>query len=565
MIKYLSQPVMERLRNHFALLYGPHEAQRCCERLAMLIGRYGIGFELAAQRSWNEGDALLITYGDMLSSPTEPPLKTLKRFLDSHVREAIRFVHILPFYPYSSDDGFSVMHYRTVNPALGSWEDVRALGEHFDILFDLVLNHVSRQSAWFNDYSLGVDPAAQYFIEVDPAANLAAVVRPRSAPLLTRVHTRHGERHLWTTFSDDQIDLNYANPDVLFEMLDLMLYYTAHGAAGLRLDAVAYLWKKIGSTCIHLPETHAVVKIFRDFLRLAAPQVLLLSETNVPHEENVSYFGDGDEAHVVYQFSLPPLLLHALLTGNATYLTRWAATLGAPAAGCTFLNFTASHDGRGMRPLQGLLPEPEIQQVVDQVRRRGGQVSTRRLADGADQPYELNISYYDALSFPDHPASQLHLARFICSQSIPMALKGIPAFYFNSLLATPNDDIEVRRTGRARSINRKKWDERELESLLNQPSSPTAQTLKELTARLRLRAAHPAFHPDGPQLIHDWSPAVFAVERRAMNNGETILCVHNMTAQPAGIPLQQEMTDLIGKRVFKPADLLAPYQVAWLI
>jgi len=117
-----------------------------------------------------------------------------------------------------------------------------------------------------------------------------------------------------------------------------------------RLDAVAFLWKELGTNCLHLPETHELVKLFRDVCEIVAPRAIILTETNVPHAENVSYFGQGDEAHMVYQFSLPPLLLHAFITGNGQYLTHWASGLEPPPAGCTFFNFTASHDGVGVRP-----------------------------------------------------------------------------------------------------------------------------------------------------------------------------------------------------------------------
>ena len=342
-----------------------------------------------------------------------------------------------------------------------------------------------------------------YFIEVDPAADLSAVVRPRSLPLLTAVTTPAGKRLVWTTFSDDQIDLNFANPDVLFELLDILLFYISMGARIIRLDAIAYLWKRIGTPCIHLPETHEVVKLFRDFLELVAPDVLLLTETNVPQPENYSYFGNGDEAHAVYQFALPPLLLHALQSGTSKYLTAWASALPVLPAGCAVLNFTASHDGIGVRPLQGLLPDEEIRTLVERVRTLGAEVSTQRNSDGSDSPYELNITYFDAMRGNGDP-DPLHVQRFLCSQTIPMVLKGIPAVYFHSLTATPNDVEGVKRTGRARSINRRKWSQNELEDALKDEKSPAARVFREYTRLLQLRAQHAAFHPDGAQRILEY-------------------------------------------------------------
>jgi glycosidase len=554
MKNYFASEVMERLRGRIERLYG-RRAGRCLSRLAMLIGRYGIGDNPVPVASrWSEKDAVLIAYADMIQAPGEKPLHTLKKFLDSRLEGVFRTVHLLPFFPSSSDDGFSVIHYRTVDPALGNWADVCALGERFRLMFDLVLNHVSRQSGWFLDYRAGIAPGRHYFIEADPAADLSAVVRPRSTPLLHPVHTRAGARHVWTTFSEDQGDLDYTNPDVLFELLDILLFYLSMGARVIRLDAIAYLWKRPGTPCIHLPETHEVVRLFRDFLEIVAPDVLLLTETNVPHAENVSYFGQGHEAHLVYQFSLPPLVLHALLRGDASALTRWADSQADPPPGCTFLNFTASHDGIGVRPLQGLVAENEIGWLADEVRARGGQISLQRDGDGRDSPYELNVTWFSALADPD---PERHIARFLCSQAILLALKGIPAIYFHSLTATPNDPDGISRTGRARSINRSKWPLAELEKRLGQPDLSGARVFQRMTELLRERAAHPAFHPDGAQRVLDLGPDVLAIERAAPDGSERLLAVHNVTDRTVQVrlPAASGASDPLALR---------PYAFEWL-
>ncbi len=525
------QPALTRLR----LLYGSR-AEACLERFAMLPGRYGVGLAAARPPAIppDQGDSVLIAYGDVLRAPDEPPLRTLKKFADRRLARAFRTIHLLPFFPYSSDDGFSVIHYRLVNHALGGWDDIRRLSEHFQLMFDLVLNHVSRQSGWFQDYAAGVAPARRYFIEVDPAADCSQVVRPRSSPLLTPVTTRQGQKHLWTTFSADQLDLNFANPDVLFEFLDLLLFYISMGAAVVRLDAVAYLWKKPGTSCIHLPETHTVVKLFRDLLELAAPHARLLTETNVPHPENISYFGAGDEAHMVYQFALPPLLLHAMLAGDARHLSAWAAALAPPPPGCAFLNFTASHDGIGLRPLQGLLPPAEIDQLVEAVRRRGGGVSTRRTADGRDEPYELNITYFDALSEPGGSVgkAELQMARFICSQTIMLGLQGVPAVYFNSLLADRNYLEGVRATGQARAINRRKFNLPEVDAALADHRAPSSRVFNALLRLLRIRSRQAAFHPAGFQRVLSAGTQVFALARTAPGGGAPLLAASNLGGVP---------------------------------
>ena len=563
----LEQLALQRFRAGFELLYGKR-ADACLQRLALLAGRYGVARrDPGAASAWSQRDAVLITYGDMVQASDAAPLDVLARFLRTHVGDAFSTLHVLPFFPYSSDDGFSVIHFRQVDPALGGWRQLQELGQAYRLMADLVLNHVSRQSGWFRDFEAGVAPGREYFITADPAADLSAVVRPRTHPLLTPVPTRGGLRHVWTTFSADQVDLDFANPDVFFEMLDILLFYVTQGAQIIRLDAIAYLWKKPGTPCIHLPETHQVVKLFRAFLEVVAPGVVLITETNVPHLENVSYFGAGDEAHMVYQFALPPLLLHGLLNETAEGLTAWAAALAPPPPGCTFLNFTASHDGIGVRPLHGLVPDAELQQLARHVEAQGGRVSMKRNSDGSESPYELNITYFDALGAGD-PAQQI--ARFLCSQSIMLALQGVPAVYFQSLVAAPNDQAGVHRTGAARSINRHKWQEQELASRLGDPSSPTARIMPEYLRRLRIRATREAFAPATPQLIHRLDPRVFAVERRGAT--DRVLALHNMSGQSLRLRLPAEdagraWIDLLEAEPTPPCGAeieLPPYAVRWL-
>ncbi len=575
MIKNIDIHTLGRMRTRLNRLYGPNEAEHCLERMVALVGRYGIGLEgFNESERWNEATTLLITYGDMVQNVGEPPLRVLKRFADQHFAGAVNAIHILPFSPYSSDDGFSVVDYRAVDPNLGRWEDVQEMGHGFRLMFDLVLNHVSRKSEWFKNYVANVAPHRDFFIDVDPDTDLSSVTRPRNLPLLTPVHTRHGDAHLWTTFSDDQIDLDFSNSDVLFEFLDLLIFYIANGATFIRLDAIAYLWKQIGTRCIHLPQTHEVVKLMRDLLDMVAPEVVLLTETNVPHPENISYFGTGDEAHMVYQFSLPPLLLHALMNGTASHLTKWAASLNDLPNHCTYLNFTASHDGIGLRPLQDIIPNEELLRLAARVKELGGYVSSKANSDGSESPYELNITYFDALG--DHPeiVTDLHIARFLCSQMVAMELRGVPAVYFNSLTATRNNHTGVEETDRVRTINRKKWQEDELEALLADSGSATARVMKEYTRRLQLRSQHKAFHPDAAQKVVDLGSTLFVVEREYAAG--SIVCISNFTDQYTelkidnrlpGINRAEACADVLsGQRYIGEGKVIAleAYQTVWL-
>jgi len=572
-MKLFSCNTLATLRHRLVTLYGESRAPCLLQRLTVTAGHCASDDMPTAHcdSRWSEHDVMLISYGDMVRNDNEPGLATLKRFLDDELCGTINCVHLLPIFPYSSDEGFSVIDYRKIDPKLGDWSHVEEFGEGYRLMLDLVINHCSRKSGWFQDFVNGIAPGRDYFLTASPSVDLSAVVRPRTHPLLTRTRTRHGYRHVWTTFSEDQVDLDFSNPDVLFEFLDILLLYISHGAQIIRLDAIAFLWKELGSNCLHLPETHEVVKLLRDLLELVAPKVILITETNVPHDENISYFGDGDEAHMVYQFSLPPLLLHALHTGSAAYLTNWAAELAPPPQGCTFLNFTASHDGIGVRPLEGLVPDQELQALIEAVEVRGGLVSRRSLPDGSEQPYELNITYFDALSFPgeqtDQPPSDLHVARFLCSQIIPLALQGIPAVYFHSLTATRNDRRGALGSGHNRDINRRRWPERELMRLIRDDNSHTGRVFHEYKRLLRLRTVQPAFHPDAAQQVLQLGDPVFVVVRSAADHGQQITAISNITeeSQLVELPGGEDMTDLISGAVCVGGMVeLAPYQCMWL-
>jgi sucrose phosphorylase len=485
-------------------------------------------------------------------------------------------IHLLPIFPYSSDDGFSVTDFRAVNEELGSWEDIAELSKSYDLALDLVLNHCSRENLWFIDFIYGQKPACDYFIDIDPSTNLTMVTRPRSSPLLSGVRTPRGLRHVWTTFSNDQIDMNYKNPDVLLEFVDLLLYYLRRGARMVRLDAVAYLWKEIGTRCIHLPQTHEVIKLFRDILEIVDPGALLMTETNVPHEENVTYFGDGDEAHIVYQFSLPPLLLHALYSGTTQYLVQWAKCIEQMKMPkhCTFLNFTASHDGVGLRPLEGLVPEHEIKAMLDGMRARGGYISSKSNSDGTVSPYELNISYFDAFRNPDNSdgAHQWHIPAFMVSQIVALSFKGIPAVYIHTLTATPNDNLGVERTGMTRSINRRKWDLAELENLIGNHGSETGHVFRLYKSLLATRREQKAFHPDAAQKMYELGDAVFGFERVAMDDSQHITALFNFTCERQQVPRQKLPEDIEARQeLIGQADVMMtqeclempPYAAYW--
>ncbi|MBN1851927.1 MAG: DUF3459 domain-containing protein [Pirellulales bacterium] len=521
---------------------------------------------------WSERDVMLITYGDQVQSQGTPSLAVLHQFLlENRLDQYLNTIHLLPFFPYSSGDNFSVIDYWSVDPNLGTWNDVKRLGQKFSLAFDLVLNHVSRKSAWFQAYLSGEAPYDRFFIEIDPEADLSTITRPRSHPLRTVYKTRHGRRGLWTTFSEDQLDLNFSEPEVLFRMIEVLLEYIRHGARIIRLDAIAYLWKEIGTDCIHLEQTHEIVKLMRDILDEVAPDVLLLTETNVPHHENILYFGDGDEARLVYQFTLPPLLVDSFLNEDATILTEWIEGIETTPSGTTFLNFTASHDGIGIRPLEGLMDHRRFERLVKAIRRRGGSVSTRMNESGSHVPYELNISYLDALRDPRDPDIAQLALRFLASQGIMLALRGIPAVYFHSLVGTENDIAGFVRDGHPRSINRRKFQLDELEARLNDTESLAYRIFHGYRQLLAIRIGQPAFHPEAPQQVHRLADGVLAIQRTSLDGSQHILSLANLRREPVDVDLHPvahldalhnlfpDQEDVTAGRI-----LLFPYQLAWL-
>lgn len=503
-----------------------------------------------------EHDVLLIAYADQVREAGHAPLATLADFAGAHLRGVVSGIHLLPFYPWSSDDGFAVKDFFAVDAAFGDWTHIEGFRPDFDLMFDAVFNHMSAQGEWFQKFQADEPAFRDYFVTVTGNPDLSRVVRPRALPLLTEFPTARGAEKVWTTFSADQVDLNFKNPAVLLATLRALLFYVERGAKFIRLDAIAYLWKEIGTNCIHLPQTHRVIQLWRAVLDEIAPDVRLITETNVPHADNISYFGDGtNEAQLVYNFALPPLVLHSIATGDAEKLARWAATLQPPSPQTTFFNFLASHDGIGMNPARGILSQEEIDALVARATAHGGLVSYKHNADGSTSPYELNITYFDALSNPAaaEPA-EIQIKRFLVAHAIQFALAGVPGIYFHSLFGSRNDRAGAAASGIPRRINRQKLPRAGLEAELRTPGSLRAQVFAGLRELLALRRSSRAFAPAARQVVWELDPRVFALTRESVDGMERFLCLHNVsntTVQlPAGAALKAGVT-------------LAPYAVRW--
>ena len=571
--------VCQRLREHLAAVYGmtPRDLS-LDEWVARLLtaARLDIDhFPPPAHRNlWDERDIAVITYGDSILSETAVPLKSLHQFLVDRLGELVSWVHVLPFHPWTSDDGFSVLDYSSVNEALGDWRDISKLAGDYRLMADLVLNHCSSRSAWFETFRRGLAPGNDYFFVPDEHFDTTRVVRPRTTPLLNVVATQSGERAVWCTFSPDQVDFDFSNPAVVAEFVSIIRQLLDAGVRVFRLDAVAFLWKESGTTCMNLPQTHELIRLFRLIIETAQPDAIVITETNVPNRENLSYFGNANEAHGIYNFSLPPLLLHALVTGTSQYLSNWMMTMPPAQDGTIYFNFIASHDGIGLRPVEGLLEQSEVDELLATMEQFGGRISWRETTAGTAKPYEINIALVDALQGTTAGPDEWWLERFTCAHAIMLGLEGIPAFYIHSLLGTRNDLERLDHTSHNRSINRHQWTLNSLNGELDNPDSDHRAVFDSLTSLIALRKAQPAFHPNATQFTLHLGNALFGFWRQSLDRKQSLFCVHNLTHEKQVLPLSrlnlvlnQSWRELISETRIDDSTqewVLSPYQTLWI-
>ena len=568
------EQLKHKLRSHLELIYPNENIEAIAARLIdVMCLRYVDTVPPTRKNHWSEKDAWIITYGDSLKKKGKRPLQTLKGFLDKEYEGLINGVHVLPFNPFSSDDGFSVKDYRKVNSELGDWNDLQEISQNYRLMGDLVLNHCSAQSDWFTQFKLDKEPYNKFFYEGDPNADLSEVVRPRTSPLLAEIKTLKGKKHVWCTFSHDQVDLNFANPEVLIEFIAIIKFFVDHGVTVFRLDAVAFLWKEIGTNCIHLPQTHEVVRLMRTLLEHRVPDGVIITETNVPKHENLSYFGNGNEAHGVYNFSLPPMILHALNTGTSKFLQTWQMTMPPAQRGTFYFNFLASHDGIGLRPAEGILSDDEISDLAECMEGFGGKVSWRTVGT-SKKPYELNISLFDAFKGTAQGEDAYQVERFLCAHAIMLSLEGVPGIYIHSLLGTENDIEGMKESGMNRRINRHKWDLPKLEAKLEDDELHHKKVFNGMKDLLKIRRAHKAFHPNAVQFTLHVSEDIFAFWRQSEERDQSIFCLHNVTNKAVEVPLtslnlidMDQWRDLIAGEAIKDLNgslIFEPYQCVWL-
>lgn len=526
------------------------------------------------QSSWDQNDVALITYGDSILEQETLPLQSLKHFLDAYMKSSVNSVHILPFFPYCSDDGFAVMDFYKVNDTLGDWNDIQAIASDYRLMADLVINHGSSSGEWFKNFIKGEGYGHDYFYTAPADSPISQVVRPRTTPLLRETETKQGKQYVWCTFSHEQVDFDFRNTAVLKEFVKIIRYYLDNGVRIFRLDAVAFLWKKLGTDCLNLIETHEVVRLIRTLIEHTQPDAIIITETNIPNRENLSYFGNANEAHCIYNFSLPPLLVNTLVTGNCRYLKQWLMSMPPAQNGTAYFNFVASHDGIGLRPAEGLLNESEIASLITTMQRFGGEISWRTGDNGVKKPYEVNIALFDALQGTTEGKDEFGINRFICAHAIMLALEGIPGIYIHSLLATSNDYDKLERTGQNRSINRHQWDYESLKTELADEGSQHNQVYTKLTELIGIRKQQAAFHPNATQFTLHLNEKLFGFWRQSMDRTQSIFCVYNITdeVQPLvmsdlNLIVTNEWRDLISGQKFNDTNdhlSLEPYQTVWI-
>jgi len=542
----------------------PEDYQKLGEGLLELILPY-ISSERDKKTQYSEKDSILITYGDSIYKEGEKPLVTLKNFAEIYFKDCLSAIHLLPIYPYTSDDGFSVKDYKSIDPKLGDWEDIKAISLNFDLMLDAVINHISKESQWFKNYQNGVEPYTDFFFEKEEGFDVSQVIRPRALPLFHTYETHKGPKSLWTTFSEDQLDLNYSAYTLIIELAKVLLKYGDNGAKYIRLDAIGFAWKTSGTTCMHLPQTHKVIQLFRQLFDCCFDDVKLITETNVPHQDNISYFGNGyNEAHMVYQFPLPPLTFYTLITEDATYLLNWLSEIQPPSKETTFFNFLASHDGIGMRPMEGVLTEDEKQLMIDATLNNGGRINYKNNADGSQSAYELNINYMDALKSVDMDETT-HIAKFIAAQAILISLQGVPGIYIHSLLGSWNWTEGVELSGINRRINRERLDMNQVVAEL-EGSGRRHQVYQKYTQLLNHRKQHKAFSPEANQEVIHVAPELFTILRK---NKETILVMINIASKTV---TTTNLKGYKGRNIItderfdgNESVTVQPYEIMWII
>jgi len=522
---------------------------------------------------WSEKDVLLITYADSIIKKNQKNLITLSNFLTKYCKE-FTYVHILPFFPFSSDDGFAVEDYKKIKKEHGSWNDLKKITKSFKIMVDLVINHCSSRNRLFKNFLENKDPGKEFFISSQKKFPTSKkIVRPRSSDLSKKVLINGKDNYVWCTFGHDQVDFNFKNPSVLIYFFEIIKFYLDQNIKALRLDAVAFLWKELGTRCINLPQTHNIIRLIRLIIDNFYNKTLIITETNIPSHENLTYFGNNNEAHCIYNFSLAPLLIHAIISGNSFYLKKWSRGMPPAQENNSYLNFLSTHDGIGMRPVEGILPEIEVKKYFRFFKKQGGLFSYRT-NKGKKSVYEVNITLLEALKECYNGKDKYIFDRFVLAHTILFSMEGIPAIYIQNFLGSKNDNIKVKKTNSFRSINRKNWNYDSLTKIINNKSTINNKILNSIKNLMVLRKKQVAFHPNATQFTLQLGDIFFGLWRQSIDRSQSIFCISNLTNKKQKISLldinlisTNSWFDLLTKKRIKNIGdelFFKPYQTYWI-
>ena len=523
------------------------------------------------KKSISEKTTLVICYGDSVYSEKKKSIRVFQSFFQKKLKNYFNTIHFLPFYPSSSDSGFAVKDHYKIEKRIGNWSDIKKISKSSHVMADIVINHSSARGLWFKNFLKKKRPGKDYFLTVNSKFNTSKVVRPRDHKLLKKIDIFGKSDFLWRTFSADQIDLDFKNPSVLLRFIKIMVHLVSNGVTIFRLDAIAYLWKKNGTNCINLKQTHEIVKLFRLISNLLNVETIIITETNLPEKENLSYFGKNDEANWIYNFSLPPLLIHAFLFENSSYLNKWSKNLPNTKNDNCYLNFIASHDGIGIRPTEGLLNKKTLNNFLDRLKKNGSKFSYRKVQNKAKKVYEANITVFDALKKSDYdPKGKFFLERYVAAHAIMISFEGIPAIYFNSMFGTSNDEAKFIITGNNRDVNRYRWNFKNITNKLKNNKSKQNIFYQNICNLLNIRRKQKAFHPNALRINLNFGKKVYAFKRVSIDKKQTILCITNLSSKIQKTEISQKylkMKNLINSKIQiedRKFLVLRPFETIWL-
>ncbi len=519
----------------------------------------------------SEKTSLIICYGDAVYSNEKSSIKVFQSFFQKNLKKYFDTIHFLPFYPSSSDSGFAVKDHYKIEKKIGNWSDLKKISKFNNIMADVVINHSSARGLWFKNFLKRKKPGKDYFLTVNSKFNTSKVVRPRDHKLLKKIKIFNKSDYLWRTFSPDQVDLNFKNPSVLLRFIKIMIHLINNGITIFRLDAIAYLWKENGTKCINLRQTHEIIKLLRIISDHLNVETIIITETNLPEKENLSYFGKNDEANWIYNFSLPPLLMHAFLFENNSYLNKWSKDLPETKLGTNYLNFIASHDGIGIRPTEGILNKKSLNNFLKRLKKNGSKFSYRKVHNKSKKVYEANITVFNALKKSDYdPKGKFFLERYVAAHAVMISFEGIPAIYFNSLFGKSNDEAKYVITGNNRDVNRYKWNYKNITNKLKDNKTKQNIFYSNIVNLLSIRRKQKAFHPNGKRQNINLGSKLFCFKRVSVDKKQSIICITNLSSKNQTAKLQKEFLnyrDLLNlKTKFKDKKLLIlkPFQTVWL-